>query len=637
MPASGMRAVLVLHGPAHVRRGEARVKLRTKGLALLCILALDGPTRRERAADLLWGHADAATNLRVELHRLRESLASIGIRGFPAAQDPLELPSDIEVDRTPRPGAGQPLEGLDDLSAHFQAWLDAQRSLLGLEHSRPRSQLRQQLVSEVARRIVQPYVLVLKGPPGSGRHEFAKAVAGRLGLLVVETVEAAAPALHFLDSHDVDPEQVAHRVLRQRAGVWALTESAFGRESALLLLLHRLYPPERMRFIELGGLPWHEARSLVLSGLPFEEAARLYATTGGHVGYMRELLRMRPEQGFGPEAPLPQRIRAGYLLESRHLPDATRTVLELLSVHPGVLSDALLARLGFSEHLDALEETGWLRFDGGWSYRDEVGRRVLYRSLQAGRRAHYHARFAAAFTEVEGETGAAAAFHRDMAARSAATDALPIADITSLEWTTPQERAATPVPERRAGAAVRGDRAERGDAGRRGAQPPRTSVTYGRELALLLERHANLHVGEGEAWSSCARRARDSEPGFAVFALPDEPCLVTIEASWYAESLLDRDPAESVPLRLRFRGGPRPERQVLFLDAAAATCREDGTLLLPDRGARFVCDHRTLLVESLLETGVVEFKLRAFALGRGHAAGEAYDLVAASATTAPAC
>jgi hypothetical protein len=611
MPASEMRMVLVLHGSAHVLRGSHRVKLRTRGLALLCILALDGPTRRERVADLLWDHVGAADNLRVELHRLREALASSGVRGFPAGRNPLELPAEIEVDRAPRLGTGQPLEGFDDLSDSFQVWLETQRSLFAVEQDRPRLHLRQRLVDEVARQVVQPYVLVLKGGPGSGRREFASALAGRLGLPVTETVEAAAPAVHVLEAHEVDAEQAARQVLRQRAGVWVLAETAFGRESALLLLLRKLYPPERMRFIELDGLPWHEARSLVLCGLGFEEAARLHATTGGHMLYMRELLRLRPEQGFGVEAPLPQRIRASYLLEARRLPDATRTVLEQLSVHPGALPDPLLTGLGFTEHLDALEESGWLRFDGNWSYRDEVSRRVVYRCLQPGRRTHYHAKLAAAFAEIESESGTCATHHRVMAARNGAPGAPSGERAASTERATTDEAADDP------------------EAVSRGAPSPRVRATCGRELALLLERHVGLQVGEGDEWWSWARRARDTEPSFAVFTLPDGPCLIHAEARWYVERIFVGDAAaQPYPLWLRFRGGPRPERQVVFLDVAPVACLEDGTLLLPERAARFACDHRTLIVETRLETGIVEFRLRAFDLVPGHGVGKAYDLVA---------
>lgn len=613
MRASGMRTVLVLHGPAQLRSGKERVRLRTKGLALLCILALDGPTRRERVADLLWDQFDAANNLRVELHRLRGCLASIGVHAFPAGLDPLELPPEIEVDRTPRAGAGQPLEGLDDLSEHFQAWLEAQRSLLALDPGGPRLQLRQQLVEEVARRVVQPYVLVLKGSPGTGRHEFAKALAGRLGLPVVEAVQAAAPALHIIEAAEADAEQVAHHVLRQSTGVWALTETAFGRESALLLLLRNLFPPERMRFIELGGLPWHEARSLVLSGLAFEEAARLYVTTGGHIGYMRELLKVRPQRGFGCDTtPLPQRIRAGYLLEARRLPDATRAVLELLSVHPAALPDSLLARQGFTEHLDALEEAGWLRFDGGWSYRDAVSRSVLYKSLQEGRKAHYHAKFAAAFEESDGETAPAATFHRFMATRNAASGGLPSERATAFEPTDPSAA---------------------GNAGT--SAPPRLRVKYGRELALLLERHSELHAAADDEWWYWSRHSRDTRPSFAAFTLPEGPCLIRLEARWHAERVFGFDGAdETYPLRLEFCGGRGRERQVLFRNVTSGACLDDGTLLLPDRSAWFTCDHRTLLVESRLEAGIVEFRLRAFEHGSAYGIAEAYDLAAAPAITA---
>ncbi|WP_276325497.1 hypothetical protein [Thermus parvatiensis] len=60
-----------------------RVPLRALGL--LYYLALEGPTPRGLLADLLYGHAQARQNLRVELHRLARAL---GRPAFPTGSWP---------------------------------------------------------------------------------------------------------------------------------------------------------------------------------------------------------------------------------------------------------------------------------------------------------------------------------------------------------------------------------------------------------------------------------------------------------------------------------------------------------------------------------------------------------------------
>jgi len=586
--ASEHQGLLTVYGPARLVWGTEPLRLRSKGLALLYLLGLEGPVRRERAAELLWGHRDAANNLRVELHRLRLALAARGPGAFPDGQDPLCMPDGIDLDRTTGYGQGSPLQGLDDLAHGFQAWLDIQRSRLDHEHGQPNAQLRRSLIEQLGRKTRQPFLLVLRGPPGAGRHAFLEALAGHLALPLVRGATAVGRALHVLEAKATEANRVAGQIGRQGSGVWALTVSTFGPECELLLRLRQLVPPERMRFVDVGALPWHEARALLLSDLEFGEAARIYVSAGGHQGYMQELLRLRPAGGFDGRLPLPQRIRAGYLLEAKQLPSEARAVLDRLSIHPGELSDEVLDRLGFTEHLDTLETAGWLRFDRLWAFGDETARRVIDRTVQPGRRLHFHARLAEALTEVERDGDLAAAYHRAMAlagVTSGATDAQSAAS---------SQHAAT-FP---------------------GATAARVQGNLGPERAILLECHRQLHARDGDPWSYWVRRPQDAKASFAEFTLPEGPCVLRLRSNVYHERLLtaalDRD---TFPLRLWFLGGPDADRQVLFDGASSADHAEHTTVRLPACASGdmlAVCHHRSVRLEFEAEAGIAEFAIEAF-------------------------
>lgn len=607
--ASAPRGHLVVYGPAQLVWGATAVRLHSKGLALLYLLALEGTVRRERIAELLWSHRNAANNLRVELHRLRVALAAVGLDAFPAAEDPLQLPRGIELDRFNRYGDGTPLQGLDDLSRGFQAWLEAQRDRLAREQVEPTAPLRFALVERVAREARQPLVLVLRGPPGTGRRAFLEALSRRLDLPLLHGTAAGVRALHLMDAEATDSRQTAEQILQQRSGIWALMVSPFGPDCELLLQLRQLLPAERVRFLTFGAVPWHEVRALLLARLPFAEAARIYVSAGGHLRYMQELLRLRPSDGFDGELPLPQRIRAAYLLEIRHLPEAARPVLDHLAVHPGGLPDAVLAHLGFADHLDTLEMAGWLRFDGHWSFCDDATRRVIARSVQLGRRTHYHARFAQALAATEPDLVHAAAYHRSMAGLAVAPDLIDACSGASLE---------------RRRLRLHGDAHHvRGDAGR--------------ERAILLERHRQLQTGDGGVWSYWVRQPLDQAASYAEFALPDEPCLVRLRANLYHERLLGAaQDREAFPLRLWCLGGPAPDRHVVFGDAATPAMLDGGALLLQESTSHDVflaCHHRRLLLEFQAETGIAEFSLQALEF-RPASSGtvHAFDLCAPSAS-----
>ena len=139
--------VLTVHllGHAHVTQNAQPVPLSAKAVALIAYLAAEKlPQHRERLADLLWNTAEARTNLRVELARIR----SAGLNIFPASRQLLYLESistDIdqwhalqehEMNQTELSSwlatlRGLPLCGLEDLgSTGFQVWVEQQRWML---------------------------------------------------------------------------------------------------------------------------------------------------------------------------------------------------------------------------------------------------------------------------------------------------------------------------------------------------------------------------------------------------------------------------------------------------------------------------------------------------------------------------
>jgi len=139
--------VLTVHllGHAHVTQNGQPVPLSAKAVALIAYLAAEKlPQHRERLADLLWNTAEARTNLRVELARIR----SAGLNIFPASRQLLYLESigtDIgtwqaaqeqEMTQTELSTwlstlRGLPLCGLEDLgSTAFQVWVEQQRWML---------------------------------------------------------------------------------------------------------------------------------------------------------------------------------------------------------------------------------------------------------------------------------------------------------------------------------------------------------------------------------------------------------------------------------------------------------------------------------------------------------------------------
>ena len=547
----------------------------------------------------------------MELHRLRKTLEQVGLRAFPHGQDPLELPELIELDGLFRQGVDEPLQGLDDLSFPFQSWLEHQRDKLSPEQTLRSAPLRQELVESLARQMALPYLIILKGPPGAGRHSFVRSLANRMDLPLINGVTGPSRSVHLINGHEQDAHHMADPILASRDGVWAVTLDAFSRESELALRLRHAFPAERTRYLEFRGLDWHEVRTQLLNHLPFTEAARIFIRTCGHLGYINELLKLRPAEGFEDELPVPQKIRAAYSLQKRELPEEAQSVLDHMSVHPGPLSDVMLRRFGFTTQLDTLEMSGWLQYQGDWVFTDETARRVIYATLHSGRKLHYHKSFAVAFMESDVGEMLSAAYHRAMAG---------------------EERSESIDSDRIAGACAPWVIATLGGDVSTGAQvaPTYISVAPGRERALLLERHAAMLSSDNGVTNYWTRQPQCIERSLAEYLLPDEPSLLVLNAKVHAESVFGVGlRCNAYPLAISFYDGDAPDVHVIFADVGASAKLCDGTLLLPlqsDLRVAFVCSHRTLRLETRSEAGIVEFSLQAHALKQGHGPGQAIDL-----------
>lgn len=380
---------LPLYGPARAEGPLGSLPVRRKALAILYYLALEGPTRRERLADLLWGHGAALQNLRVELTHLRRVLGKEAFQGLI-----LELPPGVELDRTP--GAGEALEGLEGLTPELDHWVHGVRARLAVS---------QEAVPfpDRLKEVRPPALVVLVGPPGSGRRALARALAARLDLPFREA-QGTGPGVYYFGD-PLPPKEEALR-LRPTAGqVLVVARSAFGEDPSFLLVLRAQFPVEITKVLRVPRLAWSEARKAYLRNLPFERAARFYLESGGRPELLKELLSLGD-----PEA-LPQRIRAMVVLEARHLSEAARRALEVLSLHPGSFPSEMAGALGVEAHVDELEHRGWLLFvEGRYRWAEPQFRRYLGSGIPPGERLRLHRRLAAFF---RGEGDAVAeAYHR---------------------------------------------------------------------------------------------------------------------------------------------------------------------------------------------------------------------------------
>ncbi|GAB5601511.1 hypothetical protein FJNA_00350 [Thermus sp. FJN-A] len=380
---------LPLYGPARAEGPMGPLPLRRKALGVLYYLALEGPTRREKLADLLWGHGAALQNLRAELTHLRTFFGKEAFRG-----PVLALPPGVELDRTP--GGGEVLEGLEDLSPLFADWVQGLRARLSPD-------MEAVPFSERLKGVRPPALVVLIGPPGSGREALAQALAARLGLPFRRGM-GQGPGVFYFDE-PLPPKEAAFSLSPTPGQVVVVARSSFGEDPAFLLALRVRFPAALTVVERVPRLSWEEAREGLLARLPFAEAARFYLRSGGRVEVMQELLALA-----NPEA-LPQRIRAMVALEARYLPQEVRRTLEVLALHPGPWPEKLAQTMGCAEALDELEHRGWLLLrEGRYHLSEPQFRPYLATGLAEGERSRIHGRLAEAFRELGDPV--AEAYHR---------------------------------------------------------------------------------------------------------------------------------------------------------------------------------------------------------------------------------
>jgi len=383
---NGQRATATLpfRGRALLLVNGNEIKLRRKGLALLYYLAIEGPAHREKLAHLLWGRGNALQNLRVELHRLKQTLEGVGLEPFANHEDPLEL-TQIGIDSTGP--AGEVLEGLDDVSPAFQEWLELQR--LRDPGAAPAS-LRVSLVDELARDVKLPFVLVIAGEPGSGRCDVARDLATRLRLpLVHGPARPDHPSVNVIALDDTVNAELAFTIGSSPNHLWVLERSSFGEDPQMLLELRARIAPDRMRFVSLEPLRWWEVKGSLPQGLPFSEGARLFQAALGNPRYLSELVELREKARPGEPLPIPLTMRAAFALEARKLSTGARRAIEAGSVHAGSFTAELLTALSIDHHLAELEASGWMKFDGvAWRFTNELSRRMLVDLLPEGTKHH---------------------------------------------------------------------------------------------------------------------------------------------------------------------------------------------------------------------------------------------------------
>jgi len=567
---------LPLYGPARLE-GPQAIRLQRKGLALLYYLALEGPSRREILADLLWGHPAALQNLRVELYRIQEALGPL----FPERQDPLELPPEIVLDTTP--GEEGILEGLEQVSEAFAGWLQGIRSRLAPAHPFPSE--RKRLLQEALKRVRIPGVLILVGRAGSGHATFAQELAQALRLPLLEGGFSGKRTLNYL--RQPYPEGILERILSDREGLWVLERSSYGEDPKLLLELRSRYPAEQVCFFRLPPLSFEEARQGLLASLEFRQAAQFYLASGGNPGHLQELLSLK--EATPPQTP--QRIRAQVQLEARLLSMEARLALERLAVHPGPMSQGLIEHLDAASFLDEYERRGWLIYRGQWCFAEEAVRRVLYQSLQPGRRQSYHQQ--AALQCALEEQPVAEAYHRTLAGGT-------------LDWGR--------ILDKLSGWQQLGLRAWLGTPP---SLPPYQTqeARLGRELLFESNQLGEVFLEEGRL--VFYRDPTETLPSGVEWSAQDEPTVLHLQGQTYLENPLGIGiSGQAVPLLLRLQGAQTLE--VLWTLGALPGWMSASQLVLPleePLDAAFLIPKKTQVsLLSWAESGVFDLEVHFYRL-----------------------
>lgn len=234
---------LPLFGPSRAEGPMGPLPLRRKALGILYYLALEGPTRRERLADLLWGHRVALQNLRSELTHLRSFFGKEAFRG-----PVLTLPPGVELDRTP--GSGEAMEGLGGPLPRL--------CRLGVRVADPVSPRgRGDAFPQAPGGGAPPALVILIGPPGSGQESLAQALAQKLGLPLRHGLGEGAGVFYL--SEPFPPKEVGLALKPLPGRVLVVARSSFGEDPSFLLALRTRFPAEVTVVEQVPCLSWREA------------------------------------------------------------------------------------------------------------------------------------------------------------------------------------------------------------------------------------------------------------------------------------------------------------------------------------------------------------------------------------------
>ena len=349
------RMLLKLHvaGPAGLSGPAGRIRLRRRALAILCYLAFEGATRRERLADLLWDTKNPLANLRVELNVIRSALEQAGSPGFRRHEDPLQLPDCIRREETAR-DVPTYLEGLDDLSPGFQEWLEWCRGRL---RETAGSAERELQLPEALAGLRPPHLLVVEPLPFAGARPLAELLARRLELPFVAPDSDAAGVRLAVPPH---PADLVSTIRSDSRSLWVFERNHFGADPDELLKLRYRLPAGQITYFRMEKTSWSAVRSAQLAGLPFAEAAARYLASGGQASFLTEQLNM--PAAAGPA--VPRKYGAALELELRRLPPDCRQLLESLAAAATVRPAPELLQTAPRACLDRLISERWLTYAG---------------------------------------------------------------------------------------------------------------------------------------------------------------------------------------------------------------------------------------------------------------------------------
>lgn len=592
---------LPLWGAAQLEFENQIVPIRKKSLAILYYLAIEGTTSRDTLADLIWDRLDATSNLRVELHDLRQKLHPLGIKAFPRGQNPLKLPEGIALEPGKRNTESrsvnfQPLEGLerglDQISTAFEQWLASRRrSLIDPIQA---TWGREKLIATLAAQVQHSRVLILSGLPGSDTPNIARELARNLNLSYVDGLNGPPKSLKFLKQPY--PQNALENILEHTEGVVVISLSSLGEVPRLILELEERLSESRLIYFDLKPLSWREARNGPLAQESFSQAAQHYLETQGNPTHLQHLLQGL--QNIPNAQPHFSKMGSKIQLEARFLSHEARLALERLCIQPGSIPDGLIQTLEAEPYLDELERSGWLRFTDAWYISFESVRRLIYASIKPGFRVRTHQRAARYFESINELLQAA--YHRSGALESTDWEVL-------IELSDPMQRLAL---EHWLSKELHRSVSHSSPKTPKILQP---SVDLEHELPVLENDRFGTGLEYEDSSMRFVRASMQPEPAGMEFHSFEHNVVIRARGQAFSEHLFGMGlSGQAVPLEFGLTGG-RP--RLILLDIYAPSVVNDITILpLEEQFEHWIYIPRGtgFYVHSRLENGIVDLQLHAF-------------------------